>query len=98
MRSLPNLVPQTLVGRVFALYAVSLALFVGVGLGFFYYYTFVVELEDAADSAQILSEVDSGRFGNAFAYCTILIAIVLGVIGAMNFLIRDRTPRARVQQ
>ncbi len=49
-------------------------------------------------TSQILSEVDSGRFGNAFAYCTILIAIVLGVIGAMNLLIRDRTPRARVQQ
>ena len=57
MRFQPTLFPQTLLGRVFALYALSLTLFVGLGLGFFYYYTFVVELEDAADSAQILSEV-----------------------------------------
>lgn len=47
-------------------------------------------------TSQILSEVDSGRFGNAFAYCTILIAIVLGVIGLMNLLIRDRRSPARV--
>jgi iron(III) transport system permease protein len=47
-------------------------------------------------TSQILSEVDSGRFGNAFAYCTILIAIVLGVIGLMNLLIRDRRAPARV--
>ncbi|KNC18566.1 iron transporter permease [Arthrobacter sp. RIT-PI-e] len=47
-------------------------------------------------TSQILSEVDSGRFGNAFAYCTILIAIVLGVIGLMNLLIRDRRAPTRV--
>lgn len=47
-------------------------------------------------TSQILSEVDSGRFGNAFAYCTILIAIVLGVIGLMNLLIRDRSAPTRV--
>lgn len=43
-------------------------------------------------TSQILSEVDSGRFGNAFAYCTILIVIVLGVIGGLNLAIRDRRP------
>ena len=37
-------------------------------------------------TSQILSEVDSGRFGNAFAYCTILIVIVLAVIGLLNLL------------
>ena len=47
-------------------------------------------------TSQILSEVDSGRFGNAFAYCTILIAIVLGVIGLMNLLIRDRSAPTRL--
>lgn len=41
-------------------------------------------------TSQILSEVDSGRFGNAFAYCTILIVIVLSVIGLLNLLVRDR--------
>lgn len=48
-------------------------------------------------TSQILSEVDAGRFGNAFAYCTVLIVIVLAVIGLMNLLVRDRTPQARIQ-
>ncbi len=38
-------------------------------------------------TAQILNEVDAGRFGNAFAYCVILILIVLGVIGGLSSLI-----------
>nr|WP_231700578.1 MULTISPECIES: iron ABC transporter permease [unclassified Arthrobacter] len=46
-------------------------------------------------TSQILSEVDAGRFGNAFAYCTILIAIVLTVIGLMNLLIRE--PRVKTR-
>lgn len=48
-------------------------------------------------TSQILSEVDAGRFGNAFAYCTVLIVIVLTVIGAINLLVRDRAPRQRVR-
>lgn len=39
-------------------------------------------------TSQILAEVDAGRFGNAFAFCTMLIAIVLIVMGALNLLIR----------
>lgn len=39
-------------------------------------------------TSQILSEVDAGRFGNAFAFCTILIVIVMSVLGAMNLLVR----------
>ncbi|MBM6401819.1 ABC transporter permease [Phycicoccus sonneratiae] len=35
-------------------------------------------------TSQILAEVDAGRFGNAFAYCAILIVIVLSVIGLLN--------------
>lgn len=46
-------------------------------------------------TSQILSEVDAGRFGNAFAYCTILIVIVLAVIGLMNLLIRDPKVKTR---
>lgn len=38
-------------------------------------------------TAQILNEVDAGRFGNAFAYCVILILIVLTVIGGLTRLI-----------
>lgn len=41
-------------------------------------------------TSQILSEVEAGRFGNAFAYCTILILIVLGVIGLLNLAMRGR--------
>ena len=40
-------------------------------------------------TSQILAEVDAGRFGNAFAFCTILIIIVMLVIGMTNLLVRD---------
>ncbi|WP_425320942.1 ABC transporter permease [Actinomyces bowdenii] len=40
-------------------------------------------------TSQILAEVDAGRFGNAFAFCTILIVIVMTVIGLTNLLVRD---------
>ncbi|WP_353115496.1 iron ABC transporter permease [Microbacterium sp.] len=49
-------------------------------------------------TSQILSEVDAGRFGNAFAYCTILIVIVIGVIGLMNLLVRDPRPTTRARR
>ncbi|MDU0347334.1 iron ABC transporter permease [Actinomyces sp. MRS3W] len=39
-------------------------------------------------TSQILAEVDAGRFGNAFAFCTILIIIVMTVIGGLNLLMR----------
>jgi len=46
-------------------------------------------------TSQILSEVDAGRFGNAFAYCTILIVIVMSVIGLLNLFVRDSSvPKA----
>lgn len=48
-------------------------------------------------TSQILSEVDAGRFGNAFAYCTILIVIVLSVISLMNLLVRDPRPKTRTR-
>lgn len=44
-------------------------------------------------TSQILSEVDSGRFGNAFAYCSILILIVLAVIGLLNLVVRHPSLR-----
>jgi iron(III) transport system permease protein len=37
-------------------------------------------------TSQILAEVDAGRFGNAFAYCAILIVIVLSFIGLLNLI------------
>jgi iron(III) transport system permease protein len=39
-------------------------------------------------TSRILSEVDSGRFGNAFAFCSILIVLVLLVMGVINLLVR----------
>ena len=38
--------------------------------------------------------VDAGRFGNAFAFCTILIIIVMAVIGLTNVLVRDKSVTA----
>ncbi len=46
-------------------------------------------------TSQILAEVDSGRFGNAFAYCTVLIVIVLALILLINFLVRKVIFRGR---
>lgn len=49
-------------------------------------------------TSQILNEVDAGRFGNAFAYCTLLICIVLAVIGLLNLtlhLVARRGPARR---
>jgi len=39
---------------------------------------------------EINGEVAAGRFGNAFAYCTVLIAIVLCGIAALNLVLRSR--------
>lgn len=49
-------------------------------------------------TSQILSEVDAGRFGNAFAYCTILIVIVISVIGLMNYLVSDTRSASRARR
>ncbi|WP_115727745.1 ABC transporter permease [Actinomyces culturomici] len=46
-------------------------------------------------TSQILAEVDAGRFGNAFAFCTILILIVMTVIGLTNLLVRDTSVSAQ---
>jgi iron(III) transport system permease protein len=48
---------------------------------------FLTTPETKIMTAQILNEVDAGRFGNAFAYCVILILIVLAVIGALNVFV-----------
>ena len=41
-------------------------------------------------TSQILGSVEAGRFGVAFAYCTVLIVIVMSVIGLMNLLTSAR--------
>ena len=40
---------------------------------------------------QILNEVENGRYGNAFAYCVILIAIVLAAIGILAVAVGTTT-------
>ena len=52
-----NFLPKSLVARVFALYTVTLLLFVGSGLWLFYHYQFSQEMEDAQQSATMLVEV-----------------------------------------
>jgi iron(III) transport system permease protein len=44
---------------------------------------------------QILNEVENGRYGNAFAYCSLLIAIVLIAIGGMYLIVGSRTGAER---
>lgn len=39
-------------------------------------------------TSKILAEVDSGRFGNAFAFCLLLIGLVLLVMGLINLIIK----------
>jgi iron(III) transport system permease protein len=42
-------------------------------------------------TAQILNEVDAARYGNAYAYCVVLIIIVLVAIGILSWLVGSRT-------
>jgi iron(III) transport system permease protein len=46
-------------------------------------------------TSQILAEVDAGRFGNAFAYCVILMIIVLTLIGLVQLVNRIGPRRTR---
>ena len=51
---------------------------------------FITTPETPIMTQKILAEVDSGRFGNAFAFCTLLILIVLTVMGLINLLVRGK--------
>lgn len=57
MNWLNRWLPRSLVGRVFALYSVTLLLFVGGGLGLFFQFQFSVELENAQARADALASV-----------------------------------------
>jgi signal transduction histidine kinase/DNA-binding response OmpR family regulator len=52
-----RLAPGSLAARIFALYAVALCLFLGLGMGLFYSYQFTQKLEDAQDSAAVVAEI-----------------------------------------
>ncbi len=47
-------------------------------------------------TAQILNEAETGRFGNAAAYCVVLIAIVLAAIGLMYRVVGSTTGAERL--
>lgn len=55
-RRLNNLLPNSLVARVFVLYASTMLLFVGAGLWLFYHYQFIQEIENVQQSATMLVE------------------------------------------
>ena len=50
---------------------------------------FIVTPRTRILTAEIFGEVNAGRFGHAFAYCTILLIIVMAVIGVFNLVVRD---------
>jgi sigma-B regulation protein RsbU (phosphoserine phosphatase) len=52
-----KLLPRSLIGRVTALYATCLLLFISSGLGLFYYYQFTQEIDDAYESVNTLADV-----------------------------------------
>ena len=52
---------------------------------------FITTPETPIMTQKILAEVDSGRFGNAFAFCTLLIFIVLAVMAFINLLVRGKS-------
>ncbi|MGE5517533.1 MAG: response regulator [Bacteroidota bacterium] len=54
---LSRLLPRSLAARIFALYAVALCLFLGLGMGMFYSFQFTQKLEDAQDSATVVAEI-----------------------------------------
>ncbi|MFT4134930.1 ABC transporter permease [Microbacterium sp.] len=50
---------------------------------------FITTPQTKVMTSQILDEVDAGRFGNAFAYCTILILMVLAILGVASLLLQQ---------
>ena len=57
MKFIVKLLPRTLIGRVTALYAACLVLFISCGLGLFYYYQFTQEIDDAYEAVNALADV-----------------------------------------
>ncbi|HEX8789265.1 MAG TPA: PAS domain-containing protein, partial [Telluria sp.] len=57
MRLLSALLPRSLVGRIFAVFSLTMLIFMGTGLGLFYRFQFLQHIEDTQDAAQSLVEV-----------------------------------------
>jgi iron(III) transport system permease protein len=56
---------------------------------------FLTTPETKIMTQQILNEVENGRYGNAFAYCVILIAIVMLAIGILYLTVGSKTGAER---
>ena len=56
MKRLQRCLPQSLVGRVFSLYAATLLLFVASALGLFYQYQLTQQIEDVVAFLQTLRD------------------------------------------
>jgi PAS domain S-box-containing protein len=65
VHSLQRLLPQSLVGRVLALYAVSLVGFVVLGLGLFYRYQFTQSIEDQLLAGEMMMNVAAQSIGDS---------------------------------
>ena len=60
---------------------------------------FITTPQTKVMTSQILDEVDAGRFGHAFAYCTLLIGLVLIILMIANLLVNrlNRSTRTVVK-
>jgi PAS domain-containing protein len=65
MTVLQRFLPQSLVGRVFSLYVVSLLLFVVAGLAIFYRYQFVQQIEDQLLAGEMMVNVAAQAIGDS---------------------------------
>jgi PAS domain S-box-containing protein len=65
MNLLQRLLPQSLVGRVFALYVATLLLFVVAGLGLFYRYQFTQQIEDELLAGEMMMNVAAQSVGDS---------------------------------
>jgi nitrogen fixation negative regulator NifL len=65
MRFLQRLLPQSLVGRVFSLYLVTLFLFVSIGLALFYRYQFVRQIDEELLAGEMMMNVAAQTVGDS---------------------------------
>lgn len=59
---------------------------------------FITTPQTKVITSQILDEVDAGRLGNAFAYCTLLIVLVLFILGVTSAITRVLTRNYAVRK
>jgi hypothetical protein len=66
-RLVAPLLPKSLTGRIFAVYASSLFLFLGLGMALFYFIQFRQKLEDVQDTALLIAEICLFDVGSGIA-------------------------------